>query len=157
MEANLDDTDVRLLDALQRDARSTLAELGSAIDLKPPAVHERLRRLEQRGYIAGYAARLDARKLGLGLIAFVSAYMTPDVNYDAFYAAIARLPEVLEVHSVAAEESFIIKVITRSTGHLDDFLARLKALAGVARTKTTIVLTTPFERHGMPLAELIAR
>jgi len=134
LEANLDDTDVRLLDALQRHARSTLAELGSAIDLKPPAVHERLRRLEQRGYIAGYAARLDA-----------------------FYAAIAALPEVLEVHSVAAEETFILKVITRSTSHLDDFLARLKALAGVARTKTTIVLATPFERHGMPLADLIGR
>lgn len=157
MDANLDDTDVRLLDALQRRARSTLSELGSSLDLKPPAVHERLRRLETRGYVAGYGARLDLRKLGLALTAFVSAYTTGDMNYEAFYGAIATLPEVLEVHSVAGEETFILKVVTRSTGHLDDCLARLKSLPGIARTKTTIVLATPFQRDGMPLRDLLGR
>ncbi len=157
MDSDLDDTDVRLLDALQRQARSTLAELGTSINLKPPAVHERLRRLEARGYVTGYAARLNTRKLGLGLAAFVSAYTTADVDFEAFYAAIERLPEVLEVHSVAAEETFILKVITASTNHLDEFLARLKALPGIARTKTTIVLATPYERGGVPIAKLIGR
>ncbi|MDQ2908025.1 MAG: Lrp/AsnC family transcriptional regulator [Candidatus Eremiobacteraeota bacterium] len=157
MDANIDETDVRLLDALQRHARSTLAELGASIDLKAPAVHERLRRLEARGYVCGYGARLDVRKLGLGLTAFVSAYTTSDVNYEAFYRMIGTLPEVLEVHSVAAEETFILKVITRSTAHLDECLARLKALPGIARTKTTIVLTTPFQRDGIALCDLLGR
>ena len=148
---DLDDLDLRLLGALQRNARSTFAELGSLVGLKPPAVHERVKRLEARGFIAGYGARLDARKLGFGLAAFVSAYTTPDVDYERFGAAVAALPEVAEIHSVAGEESFVLKVITRSTAHLDAFLSRLKAIPGIGRTKTTIVLSTPFEREGLAL------
>ena len=153
-EAELDESDLQLLDALQRNARSTFAELGAIVGLRPPAVHERVKRLEARGYIAGYAARLDPRKLGLGLVAFVSAYTTADVNYERFHAAVASLPEVSEIHSVAGEESFVLKVMTRSTAHLDEFLSRLKSIPGIGRTKTTIVLSTPFERAGIALAEL---
>jgi Lrp/AsnC family leucine-responsive transcriptional regulator len=152
--AVLDDLDVRLLSALQSHARTTYAELGAAIGLKPPAVHERVKRLEQRGFIRGYAARLDARRLGFGLVAFVSAYTTSEISYESFTNSVAALPEVGEVHSVAGEESFVLKVVTRSTGHLDDFLSRLKAVPGIARTKTTIVLSTPFERAGLALEEL---
>ncbi|MBC5801037.1 MAG: Lrp/AsnC family transcriptional regulator [Candidatus Eremiobacteraeota bacterium] len=150
----LDDLDLRLLHALQTNARSTYAELGALVGLKPPAVHERVKRLESRGFIRGYAARLDAKGLGLGLIAFVSAFTTPDVTYERFTGAVAALPEVLEVHSVAGEETFVLKVVTRSTAHLDEFLTRLKAVPGIGRTKTTIVLSTPFEREGLALAEL---
>ena len=152
----LDDLDVRLLHALQSNARSTYAELGVQVGLKPPAVHERVKRLEQRGFIRGYAARLDAKGLGLGLVAFVSAYTTPDVAYDRFTSAVASLPEVLEVHRVAGEETFVLKVVTRSTAHLDAFLSRLKGVPGIGRTKTTIVLSTPFEREGIAVADLTA-
>lgn len=151
---DLDDLDLRLLGALQRNARSTFAELGSLVGLKPPAVHERVKRLEARGFIRGYAARLDARRLGYGLAALVSAYTTADVDYERFGAAVAALPEVAEIHSVAGEESFVLKVITRSTAHLDAFLSRLKAIPGIGRTKTTIVLSTPFERGGLPVEAL---
>jgi Lrp/AsnC family leucine-responsive transcriptional regulator len=148
---DLDGSDVRILEALQRNARSTYAELGALVSLKAPAVHDRVKRLEARGYIRGYAARLDAPKLGFGLIAFVSAYTTPDVEYERFGSAVASLPEVAELHSVAGEESFVLKVLTRSTAHLDDFLSRLKAVPGIGRTKTTIVLSSPFERDGIVL------
>ncbi len=150
----LDTLDLRLLHALQANARSTYADLGALVGLKPPAVHERVKRLEARGFIRGYAARLDPKGLGLGLVSFVSAYTTADVRYDRFTAAVAALPEVGEVHSVAGEESFLLKVLTRSTAHLDDFLSRLKAIPGIGRTKTTIVLSTPFERDGIALTEL---
>jgi Lrp/AsnC family leucine-responsive transcriptional regulator len=153
-DVDLDEADLHLLDALQRNARSTFAELGSLVGLRPPAVHDRVKRLEARGYIRGYSARIDPRKLGLGLIAFVSAYTTADVNYERFSAAVAALPEVAEIHSVAGEESFMLKVVTRSTAHLDAFLSRLKAVPGIGRTKTTIVLSTPFERDGIALEEL---
>ena len=146
--SELDELDVRLLDALQQNARSTYAELGQAIGLKAPAVHERVKRLESRGYVRGYSARLDGRMLGLELLAFISCYTAPEASYDAFTAAVAALPEICEIHSVAGEESFIIKAVTRSTAHLDDLLGRLKRIAGIARTKTTIVLSTPFERGG---------
>jgi Lrp/AsnC family leucine-responsive transcriptional regulator len=147
----LDDLDLMLLDALQTNARSTFAELGSLVGLKAPAVHDRVKRLETRGYIRGYAARLDPKRLGIELAAFVSAYTTADADYDRFHTAVARLPEVAEIHSVAGDEAFVLKVLTRSTAHLDDFLTRLKAIDGIARTRTTIVLSTPFERGGIAL------
>ncbi len=147
--SDLDELDLRLLDALQRNARSTFADLGSVIGLKAPAVHDRVKRLESKGYVRGYAAQLDSKLLGLELVAFVSCYTTPDCRYDAFTQTLANMPEVLEVHSVAGEETYVLKVMTRSTGHLDDLLARLKSIPGMARTKTTIVLSTPFERGGI--------
>lgn len=145
----LDELDLRLLEALQRNARSTFADLGALVGLKPPAVHDRVKRLETKGYVRGYAAQLDSKLLGLELVAFVSCYTAPDCSYDAFTRALSQMPEVLEVHSVAGEESFVLKVMTRSTGHLDELLSRLKAVRGMARTKTTIVLSTPFERAGI--------
>jgi Lrp/AsnC family leucine-responsive transcriptional regulator len=155
-ELDIDELDLRLLDALQHNARSTFAELAALVGLKPPAVHDRVKRLERVGYVRSYAARLDARRLGIELVAFVSAFTTPDVDYDRFTAAMAALPEVAEIHSVAGEESFVIKVLTRSTNHLDEFLGRLKALPGMARTKTTIVLSTVHDRPGIALDELVA-
>src|SRR5579864_9561511 len=124
--AELDELDLRLLEALQRNARSTFAELGALVGLKPPAVHDRVKRLENRGYVRGYSAQLDGRLLGLELAAFVSCYTTPEARYDEFTKALAQLPEVSEVHSVAGEESFVLKVMTRSTNHLDELLSRLK-------------------------------
>jgi len=150
-EQGLDEADRLLIDALQRNGRSTFAELAALVGLRPPAVHERVKRLEARGYITGYAARIDARTLGLGLASFVSAYTGADVDYDAFAASVSAMPEVLEIHSVAGEESFLLKVVTLSTAHLDDFLSRLKTVPGIVRTKTAIVLSTPFERAGIAL------
>ncbi|MEO9264540.1 MAG: Lrp/AsnC family transcriptional regulator [Candidatus Baltobacteraceae bacterium] len=148
----LDELDVQLLEALQRNARSTFAELGAAVGLKAPAVHDRVKRLEARGHIRGYSAQLDGKRLGLELVAFVSCYTTRDCNYDHFIKNLSGMPEVCEVHSVAGEETFMCKVVTRSTQHLDDLLARLKSMTGMARTKTTIVLTTPFDRGGISIS-----
>jgi Lrp/AsnC family leucine-responsive transcriptional regulator len=145
----LDELDLRLLEALQRNARSTFAELGALVGLKPPAVHDRVKRLETRGYVRAYAAQLDSKLLGFELVAFVSCYTTPETTYEAFTQTLAHMPEIVEVHSVAGEESFVLKVVTRSTVHLDELLSRLKAVKGMARTKTTIVLSTPFERGGI--------
>ena len=146
---DLDDLDLQLLEALQHNARSTFAELGARVGLKAPSVHDRVKRLEERGLIQGYAAQLNASRLGLVLVAFVSCYSAPDTKYDDFTSALAQMPEVCEVHSVAGEESFVCKVMTRSTAHLDELLGRLKNVPGMARTKTTIVLSTPFERGGI--------
>jgi Lrp/AsnC family leucine-responsive transcriptional regulator len=146
-----DELDLQLLDALQRNARATFAELGSVVGLKAPAVHDRVKRLENRGYLRGYSAQLDGKRLGLALTAFVSCYSTPDCDYDGFIGLLSALPEIVEVHSVAGEESFMCKAVTRSTQHLDELLTRLKAMPGMARTKTTIVLSTPFERGGITI------
>lgn len=145
----LDELDLQILEALQRNARSTFTELGTIVGLRAPAVHDRVKRLEQRGYIRGYSAQLDPKRLGLHLTAFVSCYTSPDCAYDDFTRTLSAMPEICEVHSVAGEESFVCKVVTRSTEHLDELLARLKATPGMARTRTTIVLSVPFERGGV--------
>ena len=150
----LDRVDLRLLEALQRNARSTYAELGALVGLTPPAVHDRVKRLEARGFVRRYAAQLDARRVGYEMTAFVSAYCAPDLDYDAFTSAVQAFPEIIEIHSVAGDETYLLKVVTRSTAHLDDFLTRLKRVPGVARTRTTIVLSTPFERGGLPVEAL---
>ncbi len=152
--ADLDHVDRRLLGALQTNARSTYAELGLLVDLKPPAVHDRVKRLESRGFVRRYAALLDAGRVGYELTAFVGAYCAPDLDYDAFTQAVQAFPEVLEVHSVAGDETFVLKVVTRSTAHLDEVLTKLKRVPGVARTRTTVVLSTPFERAGLPVEAL---
>jgi Lrp/AsnC family transcriptional regulator, leucine-responsive regulatory protein len=152
LSPEIDELDLRLLEALQRNARATFAELGGLVGLRAPAVHDRVKRLEQRGHIRSYGARVDARRLGYALTAFVSCYTSPDCDYDAFMRRLAAVPEVCEVHSIAGEESYICKVVTRSTQHLDELLARLKAMDGMARTRTTVVLSTPFEREGISLS-----
>ena len=90
-------------------------------------------------------------RLGYELTAFVSCYTTAEATYDNKASNIAALPEVLEIDGVTGEETFVLRVATRSTAHLDDFLNRLARIRGVARTKTTIVLSTPFERGGLAL------
>lgn len=151
----LDRVDLRLLEALQRNARSTYAELGALVNLKPPAIHDRVKRLESKGFVRRYAAQLDAQRVGYELTAFVSAFCAPDLDYDGFTTAVEAFPEIIEVHSVAGDETYLLKVVTRSTAHLDDFLTRLKRVPGVARTRTTIVLSTPFERGGLPVEALL--
>ncbi len=149
---DLDELDLRLLDALQRNGRSTFAELADLVGLKTSAVHDRVKRLESRGHIRGYSAQLDGKRLGIELTAFISCYTAPHAEYALFTSTLAAMPEIIEVHSVAGEESFVCKAMTRSTQHLDDLLTRLKSVPGMARTKTTIVLSTPFERGGIALA-----
>jgi Lrp/AsnC family transcriptional regulator, leucine-responsive regulatory protein len=147
----LDQLDLQLLDALQRNGRSTFAELGVLVGLKAASVHDRVKRLETRGFVRGYTARLDGRLLGLELTAFVSCYTSAETDYEEFTEAVRALPEVAEIHSVAGEESFVLKVMTRSTSDLDDFLSRLKKVPGIVRSKTMIVLSTPFERGGITI------
>ena len=101
----------------QRNARSTYAELGALVGLKPPAVHDRVKRLESRGFVTRYAAQLDARRVGYELTAFVSAYCTSDLDYDAFTLAVQAFPEIIEIHSVAGDETYLLKVVTRSTAN----------------------------------------
>ena len=153
----IDALDLKLLEALQTNARSTFAELGELVGLKASSVHDRVKRLEARGYVKRYSAQLDGQRLGLGLTAFVSCYTSADVGYEEFTEAVNKLPEVCEVHSVAGEETYFVKVMTRSTAHLDDFLSRLKLIRGLVRSKTMIVLSTPFERGGIALGSAVVQ
>jgi Lrp/AsnC family leucine-responsive transcriptional regulator len=142
----MDDRDLRILAALQENARATFGEIGEACGLSPSSVHDRVRKLEQAGVIKGYRAQVDPESTGLFVTALVSATPLDPKQPDDLPERVLELSEVEDCHSVAGDENYILKVRTRTTSDLEDFLRRLREKAGV-RTRTTIVLSTPFEHR----------
>ncbi|MGH2555440.1 MAG: Lrp/AsnC family transcriptional regulator [Actinomycetota bacterium] len=142
----MDDRDLRILAALQENARATFGEIGEACGLSPSSVHDRVRKLEQAGVIKGYQAQVDPESTGLFVTALVSATPLDPKQPDDLPERVLELAEVEDCHSVAGDENYILKVRTRTTSDLEDFLRRLREKAGV-RTRTTIVLSTPFEHR----------
>jgi Lrp/AsnC family transcriptional regulator, leucine-responsive regulatory protein len=122
----------------------SFTDLGKATGLSTSAVHQRVRRLEQRGVIRGYAAIIDYDSIGLPLTAFVSIKPIDPSEPDDAPERLAGITEIEACHSVAGEESHILKVRVARPGDLEDLLARIRAAANVS-TRTTIVLSTPFE------------
>jgi Lrp/AsnC family transcriptional regulator, leucine-responsive regulatory protein len=142
----LDERDLAILRALQSDARSTFADVAKRAGLAPSSVHERVRKLEQVGVIRGYRAEVDAHALGLFVTALVSATPLDARQPDDLPEVLEEFPEVEDCHSVAGAENYVLKVRTRTTTDLEDFLRRLREKAGV-QTRTTIVLSTSFEHR----------
>ncbi len=139
----MDELDYRIVDQLQREGRVTQLELSRAVGLSQPAVAERIRKLEERGVITGYAARVDAAKLGKDITAFIGVSIEHPKYFDGFAKKVLALPEVLEAHRVAGQDSYILKVRTANTRTLDSLLVEtLRLIAGVTRTHTTIVLSS---------------
>jgi Lrp/AsnC family leucine-responsive transcriptional regulator len=139
----MDALDYRILDMLQRDGRATQLELSRAVGLSQPAVAERIRKLEERGVIMGYAARVDAGKLGKDITAFIGVNIEHPKYFENFSKKVMAMPEVLEAHRVAGQDSYILKVKTQNTKTLDQLLVEtLRTIAGVTRTNTTIVLSS---------------
>jgi Lrp/AsnC family transcriptional regulator, leucine-responsive regulatory protein len=144
----LDDRDLAILTALQADARSTFADIAKRAGLAPSSVHERVRKMEQTGVIRGYRAEVDAHALGLFVTALVSATPLDARQPDDLPDVLEEFSEVEECHSVAGAESYVLKVRTRTTSDLEDFLRRLREKAAV-QTRTTVVLSTAFEHRAI--------
>jgi Lrp/AsnC family transcriptional regulator, leucine-responsive regulatory protein len=142
----LDQRDKAILAALQRNGRATLADVGQAVGMAPSSVHERIRKLEQAGVIKGYRAEVDTEALGLFVTALVSVSPLDPKQPDDLPERVIEFPEVEDCHSVAGDENYMLKVRTRTTADLEDLLRRLREKAGV-HTRTTIVLSTPFEHR----------
>ncbi|MGP4114826.1 Lrp/AsnC family transcriptional regulator [Streptomyces sp. 4N509B] len=135
----VDETDIRILEALQRDGRASYAELARAVSMSPSAVTERVRRLEASGVISGYTAVVDPERLGLTILAIVRlAY--PTSNYKPFHDLLASTPEVIEAHHVTGEDCFVLKVLARSMRHLERVAGRLATLGAIT---TNVVYSSP--------------
>jgi Lrp/AsnC family leucine-responsive transcriptional regulator len=149
----LDPLDVRILELLQANARETQVDIARDVGLAPSAVLERVRKLEARGVIRGYSASVDPRAMGLPLLAFV-AVRSDEVSADNRVAqTLAESPEVLEVHHVAGDDCYLVKVRARDAEHLGVLLrTRFARIPGVRSTRTTIVLETVKETSRLPLA-----
>lgn len=135
----LDPTSWRILNALQHQARLSLAELSRKINLSAPATMERLRRLEESGVIMSYRAEVNAAKAGLPMLAFIRIN-TPTRDYPRFLKLIDGMPEVAECHHVAGVDSFVLKVRLASNAHLE---AVLRQFSAFGETTTSIVLSSP--------------
>jgi Lrp/AsnC family transcriptional regulator, leucine-responsive regulatory protein len=140
----VEDTDRQIVRLLAADGRMSYTDLGRATGLSTSAVHQRVRRLEQRGVIRGYAAVVDAEAVGLPLTAFISIRPIDPSAPDDAPVRLGPMPEIEACHSVAGEESYILKVRVPTPSHLETLLARIRAEANVS-TRTTIVLSTPYE------------
>ncbi len=148
----MDTIDIELLRRLQLDGRASWADLAAAVKLTPPAAAERVHKLLESGTVKRIAASLSPDAVGLPLLAFVAVTLERPRDRKAFLARVAGAPEILECHHVAGEHDFLLKVRCSGTAALDTLLVHtLKALDGVVRTHTTIVLGTYKEDHALPL------
>ncbi len=148
----LDEVDLAILDSLQRNGHLSHAEIGRLVGLAVSSVNERIRKLVQRGIIAGWTARLDPAALGLDLLAFVYVLIDKPENTGPFLDVVSQLPEVQECHHIASDWNFLLKVRVRNTAAFETLLtSRLKSVPGVVRTQTVISLTSHKDTGALPL------
>ena len=146
----MDDTDRALLAALRRDGRASWAELGRLVGLSGPSVTDRVARLEAAGVITGYHAAVDPGALGRSVAALVGVHLSDISDQDAVTMALQRLEEIEDCWFVAGDESFLLKVRVPDVAELEQTLSRLRRIRGVARTRTTVVLSTKWEGRVAP-------
>jgi Lrp/AsnC family leucine-responsive transcriptional regulator len=148
----MDATDLRILSLLQSRARIPNATIARAVGLAPSAALGRVRRLEKRGVIRGYEARIHAPAVGAGLAAFVFVKADERVGSATAGRILAKIPEVLEVHSVAGDDCYLVKVRVADTEALARLLReRLGKIGTIRQTRTTIVLGTLKESAQLPI------
>lgn len=148
----MDEKDRQILTILQTNARTSNAEIARQLGMAPSGVLERIRKLEARGILRGYEARLDSKALGLGLVAFVFVRTRESVGKLETGARLAELPEVQEVHQIAGEDCYLVKVRAADTEHLGRLMReKFGAIPSVRSTRTTIVLTTMKESAQIPV------
>src|SRR3954453_9534364 len=148
-----DPTNLRLLEELQADARTSLAELGRRVGLSSPAVGERLQRLEETGVITGYRAVVDPRAVGYALGAVLR--IRPAPRQIPKVADVAeRTPEVVECHRITGEDCFFMKLYVRDVEHLEEVI---DAFTPFGQTTTSIMQSSPVAQRGVPLPEPATR
>jgi len=146
----IDNIDMEILNIIQKDARTTNADIARQVELAPSAVLERVRKLEERGIIRGYFADIDPKVLGFGLTAII-AVRTSECGAGVG-EQLAAIPEVQEVHEVAGDDCFYIRVRTQDTESLGVLLReKIKAVDNVVNTRTTVVLKTFKEGNILPI------
>jgi Lrp/AsnC family leucine-responsive transcriptional regulator len=148
----IDEIDRQILNILQQNARTSNAEIARQIDMAPSAVLERIRRLEAKGVIQGYEARINPEALGLGLLAFVFVRSRDFDGEERTVEMLSQIPEVQEAHHIAGEDCFLLKVRMPDAKSLGRLLReRIGSTGDVQSTRTTIVLETVRESARLPL------
>jgi Lrp/AsnC family transcriptional regulator, leucine-responsive regulatory protein len=144
----------RLLSLLRENARATYAEIGKRAHLSAPAVYERIRRLESAGVIQKHTVTIDPAAIGLPFCAFIRIGTAGDHGCVAIAESLAKNAEIEECHSIAGEDTILVKARTPSAMDLEYLIRRIRSIPGIVTTVTTVVLLTYFERGiQIPLPE----
>ncbi|MBN1877487.1 MAG: Lrp/AsnC family transcriptional regulator [Anaerolineae bacterium] len=143
----IDEIDRQLISFLQEDARLTNAALAEKVGLTASTVHERVKKLEKKGIIKGYIATVDAEALGKPIMAFIRlSVSSASTDYSESRNSILNIcqtePDILECHSVAGEDCYILRVRAAGPADLEKLLGRVRCSAQIIRTTTNIVLST---------------
>jgi Lrp/AsnC family transcriptional regulator, leucine-responsive regulatory protein len=155
---NLDEIDSKAIQHLMVQGRITWADLAGILDLSAPATAERVRRLEERQVITGYAALVNAEAIGYPLTALIAITLEKPKHRAPFLQKVQQLAEVQECHHVTGDDDYWLKVRCQSTRDLERLISdELKALPGISRTRTTIVLSTVKETPALPVKSLPAK
>lgn len=149
--SEVDEVDLDILSILQENCKLSLARIGRKVGLSAPSVVERIKKLEGDGVIQGYAALLDARRLGKDVTAFIGVSVTHVKMVEEVAATAQEMKDVLECHHVTGEFTFLLKVKTENTRTLEKLIRRIRSIEGVGRTETMIALSTPTERVQLAL------
>lgn len=144
----LDRLDIAILEALQENARTPLSEVGRRVGLSQPATSERVKRLEDRGILAGYTARLDAAALGFGMMAIIRLKTTHEHIKPALIA-FAEMPHVIEVHRLTGEDCFLLKVLVPTPGQLETIVDTIARFGAV--TTSLVLRSEPVKPLGKAL------
>tara|TARA_R110002074_G_scaffold379533_1_gene557824 strand:+ start:3229 stop:3699 length:471 start_codon:yes stop_codon:yes gene_type:complete len=151
-QRQLDATDLAILEAIQRNGNLSHAEIARMVGLAVSSVHERIRKLVERGVITGWVARLAPDALGLDLLAFVYVLMDRPESAPAFIETANGIPEVQECHHIAGDWNFLLKIRIRNTAAFEVLLTnRLKTVPGVVRTQTVITLVSYKDTAALPV------
>jgi Lrp/AsnC family leucine-responsive transcriptional regulator len=149
----IDEINLQILNIIQQDARISNAEIARQVGLTPSATLERIRKLESLGYIREYVARLDARALGVGLVAFIFVRSNEPMASWQVGERLSELPEVLEVHHITGEDCYLLKVRVADTEALGYLIkTKIGAIDWVTSTHTVVALKTVKESIAIPLA-----
>jgi len=150
----IDEIDSKIFALLQQNGRIKRNRIADEVGLSVPSVSERMRKLEERGIIAGYHAVLDAKRLHLDITAFIRVLVDGSQSFPEFIRRATASPEVLEVHSCTGEGSHIVKVRTATTSDLERLLGEIQRWPGVHGTLTSIVLSTYKETRELPVVPM---
>jgi Lrp/AsnC family transcriptional regulator, leucine-responsive regulatory protein len=141
----VDAIDLQIIDLLRSNARLSYAELARQVGLSAPAVHERVGKLESTGVIRGYRAEVTPEQVGLGVTALIGIAQQAGTEIDDVVAALRELPEIESCYFLAGDESFLLKARVGTMAELEQLIVRLSRTHGVARTRTTVALSTKWE------------